>query len=83
MWCAHKHEVHLMIDDLWIIFSETPAANSSDVPLARRLWFVFHPVIPASWHISFNIVLSEFLPIGTGTNHGFFGSGGIAGSGRA
>ena len=80
MWHANKHEVHATVRSS-IIFSGIPAAKSSGAPVALRPWFVFHPVIPASLHISFNIVLSEFLSIGTGANHGFFGSTGMAGSG--
>ncbi len=43
-----------------IILSGTPAANSSDAPVALNEWSVFFPLMPASLQISFKL---PYLPV--------------------
>ena len=48
----------------WIIFSGTPAENSSVAPVVLKLWFVLFPSTPASKHMFLSIEDNRVFPTG-------------------
>ena len=53
-----------------MILSGTPAAKSSDAPVALREWLVLFPTIPASLHMFFIMSPNTFFPTGLTIYHG-------------